>query len=93
MPLVYSTAALQSACFGAIGTALPPALSSSGLEPAAVAMVLGRIGSASALAEVLLSGSFGSFADAAGRTQRPPNGTPLLAEKSVPSSRREIRPR
>ena len=65
--LVCATAALQSACFGTIGTALPPALRASGLAPAAVAMTLGRIGSASALAEVLLSGSFGNLADAAGR--------------------------
>ena len=32
--LVCATAALQSACFGAIGTALPPALRSSGLAKA-----------------------------------------------------------
>ena len=65
--LICGTAALQSACFGCIGTALPPALRASGLAPARVALVLGRIGSASALAEVLLSGTFGRLADAVGR--------------------------
>jgi MFS family permease len=57
----------QSACFGCIGTALPPALRASGLEPAAVAILLGKLGSASAFFEVLLSSSFGKLADAIGR--------------------------
>lgn len=60
-------AGMQSACFGCIGTALPPALRAAGLTPSAVAILLGRLGSASALAEVLLSGSFGKLADAIGR--------------------------
>jgi len=60
-------AGLQSACFGCIGTALPPALRAAGLTPAEVAILLGRLGSASALCEVLLSGSFGKLADAFGR--------------------------
>ena len=58
---------LQTACFGCIGTALPPALRASGLEPAAVAILLGKLGSASAFCEVMLSGSFGKLADAVGR--------------------------
>lgn len=65
--LLCVTAGLQSACFGCIGTALPPALRASGLDSTSVAMLLGRLGSASALAEVLLSGSFGKLADAIGR--------------------------
>ena len=65
--LLCATAALQSACFGCIGTALPPALRASGLAPAQVALTLGRLGSASALFEVLLSGWFGRLADAFGR--------------------------
>ena len=52
---------------GQIGTALPPAMRASGMAPAEVALTLGRLGSASALAEVLLSGSFGKLADAIGR--------------------------
>ena len=65
--LLCATAALQSACFGCIGTALPPALRASGLEPAQIALTLGRLGSISALFEVMLSGWFGSLADAVGR--------------------------
>jgi len=67
MWLLCLTAGLQSACFGVIGTALPPALRSSGLSPREVAQLLGQLGSASALAEVLLSGGFGKLADAIGR--------------------------
>lgn len=55
-PVLMLIAGLQSACFGCIGTALPPALRASGLEPAAVALMLGRIGSVSAYFEVGLSG-------------------------------------
>ena len=65
--LLCTTAALQSACFGCIGTALPPALRASGLAPAEVATLLGRLGSVSALFEVMLSGSFGKLADSIGR--------------------------
>ena len=65
--LLCATAALQSACFGCIGTALPPALRASGLAPAEVALTLGRLGSISALFEVMLSGWFGRLADAIGR--------------------------
>mmetsp|Transcript_21383 Transcript_21383/g.43256 ORF Transcript_21383/g.43256 Transcript_21383/m.43256 type:complete len:483 (-) Transcript_21383:250-1698(-) len=60
-------AGLQSSCFGVIGTALTPALRTAGLAPADVAILLGRLGSAAALCEVLLSGSFGALADAIGR--------------------------
>lgn len=67
IPLLMLIAGLQSACFGCIGTALPPALRAAGLTPAEVAILLGRLGSASALCEVLLSGSFGKLADAFGR--------------------------
>ncbi|KOO26364.1 tetracycline-efflux transporter [Chrysochromulina tobinii] len=42
-------------------------MSDAGLSPANVALLLGRIGSASAFAEVLLSASFGKLADAIGR--------------------------
>jgi DHA1 family tetracycline resistance protein-like MFS transporter len=65
--LLMLIAGLQSACFGCIGTALPSAMSDAGLSPANVALLLGRIGSASAFAEVLLSASFGKLADAIGR--------------------------
>jgi len=65
--LLMVIAGLQSGCFGCIGTALPPALRAAGLQPAEVALLLGRLGSAAALCEVLLSGSFGSLADAIGR--------------------------
>ena len=65
--LLVFIVALQSACFGVIGTALPPALAASGLGPAAVALLLGKLGSASAFCEVLLSSSFGKLADAIGR--------------------------
>ena len=65
--LLMVVAGLQSACFGCIGTALPPALRASGLDPASVALLLGRLGSASALCEVLLSNSFGKLSDAIGR--------------------------
>ena len=65
--LICATAALQSACFGCIGTALPPALRASGLEPAQVALTLGRLGSISALFEVMLSGALGQLADSIGR--------------------------
>ena len=65
--LLCATAALQSACFGCIGTALPPALRASGLQPAQVALTLGRLGSLSALFEVMLSGYFGRLSDAIGR--------------------------
>ena len=64
---LMTVAGLQSACFGCIGTALPPALRASGLDPSAVALLLGRLGSASALFEVLLSNSFGKLSDAIGR--------------------------
>eukprot|EP00802_Teleaulax_amphioxeia_P005472 Tamp_05476.p1 GENE.Tamp_05476~~Tamp_05476.p1 ORF type:complete len:545 (+),score=69.55 Tamp_05476:171-1637(+) len=67
LALLVLIVALQSACFGCIGTALPPALRASGLEPAAVAILLGKLGSASAFFEVLLSSSFGKLADAIGR--------------------------
>jgi hypothetical protein len=67
LPLLMLIAALQSACFGTIGTALPPALRAAGMAPAAVALLLGRIGSTSALFEVMLSSSFGKLADAIGR--------------------------
>lgn len=60
-------AGLQSGCFGFIGTALPPALRASGLRPTEIALLLGRLGSASALMEVLLSNSFGKLSDAVGR--------------------------
>ena len=60
-------AGLQSACFGCIGTALPPALRASGLSPIDAGLLLGRLGSASAFCEVMLSGSFGKLADAVGR--------------------------
>ncbi len=60
-------AGLQSACFGCIGTALPPALRASGLDPSSVALLLGRLGSASAFLEVMLSNSFGKLSDAIGR--------------------------
>ena len=66
-PLLMLTVACQSACFGFVGTALPPALRDSGMEAAAVAVLLGQIGSASAFAEVMLSSSFGKLADAIGR--------------------------
>lgn len=65
--LLMLIAGLQAGCFGCIGTALPPALRAAGLEPAAVALLLGRLGSSSALLEVMLSGSFGNLADAYGR--------------------------
>lgn len=65
--LLMTVAALQSGCFGCIGTALPPALRASGLDPSSVALLLGRLGSASALCEVLLSNSFGKLSDAIGR--------------------------
>ena len=65
--LLMAVAGLQSACFGCIGTALPPALRASGLDPASVALLLGRLGSASALCEVMLSNSFGKLSDAIGR--------------------------
>lgn len=65
--LLMVVAGLQSACFGCIGTALAPALRASGLAPAAIALLLGRLGSTSALIEVLLSNSFGRLADAVGR--------------------------
>jgi hypothetical protein len=52
MNSLYVIAGLQVACFGFIGTSLPPALSASGLEPAAVALMLGRLGSISAFFEV-----------------------------------------
>ena len=65
--LLMSVAGLQSGCFGCIGTALPPALRASGLDPSAVPLLLGRLGSASALCEVLLSNSFGKLSDAIGR--------------------------
>jgi len=52
MNSLYLIAGLQVACFGFIGTSLPPALSASGLEPAAVALMLGRLGSISAFFEV-----------------------------------------
>lgn len=65
--LLMTIAGLQSACFGCIGTALPPALRAAGLTPSDVALLLGRIGSCSALCEVMLSGSFGKLADAIGR--------------------------
>lgn len=65
--LLMLIAGLQSACFGCIGTALPSAMRDAGLSPANVALLLGRIGSASAFAEVLLSASFGKLADAIGR--------------------------
>lgn len=58
---------LQVACFGCIGTALPPALHASGLSAIDAGLLLGRLGSASAFAEVMLSGSFGKLADAIGR--------------------------
>ena len=64
---LMAVAGLQSACFGCIGTALPPALRASGLDPSSVALLLGRLGSASALCEVLLSNSFGKLSDAIGR--------------------------
>jgi len=65
--LLMLVAGLQSGCFGCIGTALPPALHNAGLDPSAVALLLGRLGSASALCEVLLSNSFGKLSDAMGR--------------------------
>lgn len=65
--LLMAVSGLQSACFGCIGTALPPALRASGLEPAAVALLLGRLGSASALCEVLLGQPMGKLADSIGR--------------------------
>jgi MFS transporter, DHA1 family, tetracycline resistance protein len=65
--LFMAVAGLQSACFGCIGTALPPALRAAGMEPASVALLLGRLGSASAFFEVLCSGAFGRLADAIGR--------------------------
>lgn len=65
--LLMTVAGLQSGCFGCIGTALPPALRASGLDPSSVALLLGRLGSASALCEVLLSNSFGKLSDAIGR--------------------------
>jgi len=67
VPLICAVSALQSACFGVIGTALTPALAGSGLDPVSVAVVLGRIGSASALLEVVLSGSLGRYSDKVGR--------------------------
>lgn len=66
-PLLMLITGLQVSCFGVIGTSLPPALSASGMEPAAVALLLGQLGSASAFCEVLLSGGFGKLADAIGR--------------------------
>lgn len=66
-PLLMLVVGLQSACFGCIGTTLPPALSTAGMEPAAIAILLGQIGSASAFAEVMFSNSFGKLADAIGR--------------------------
>jgi len=65
--LLMVVAGLQSACFGCIGTALPPALRASGMDPKGVALLLGQLGSASALCEVLLSNSFGKLSDAIGR--------------------------
>ena len=79
-PLLMLIVGMQSACFGCIGTALPPALRMSGMEPAAVALLLGRLGSASALVEVLLSGSFGKLTDAFGRKPV------LLAAPATPES-------
>ena len=67
VPLLMAIAGLQSACFGCIGTALPPALRAAGLDPGSVALLLGRLGSASALLEVLLSNTFGKLSDAIGR--------------------------
>ena len=67
VPLICAVSALQSACFGVIGTALAPALAGSGLDPVRVAVVLGRIGSTSALLEVVLSGSLGRYSDRVGR--------------------------
>jgi len=66
-PLLMLITGLQVSCFGVIGTALPPALSASGMQPAAVALLLGQLGSAAAFFEVLLSGGFGKLADAIGR--------------------------
>ena len=39
VPLICAVSALQSACFGVIGTALAPALAGSGLDPVRVAVV------------------------------------------------------
>ena len=65
--LLCLTAGLQSACFGCIGTAMLPALRASGMPSARAAIMFGRLGSASALMEVLLSGGLGKLSDAIGR--------------------------
>lgn len=65
--LFMTASGLQSACFGCIGTAFPPALRAAGMAPAAVALMLGRLDSASACCEVVMSSSFGKLADAIGR--------------------------
>eukprot|EP00966_Prymnesium_polylepis_P029551 686591-Prymnesium_polylepis.1 len=74
--LLFSTAFLQSACFGVIGSALPTALmqqqqvafgADAATAAARAAATLGRLASASALAEVLLAGNVGKLSDAVGR--------------------------
>lgn len=64
--LLLGAAFLQSSCFGVIAQALPTALmQQQGL--ASAAMTLGQLASASAAAELCLSGTFGKISDAIGR--------------------------
>ena len=64
--MLLGAAFLQSSCFGVIAQALPSAImQQQGL--ASAAMTLGQLASASACAELLLSGTFGKISDAVGR--------------------------